>query len=91
MSETVTRKSAPLTAWHLTDQAALLAALGDIMGDEWRGAISHTGTGWRLELNADNPARQVVAAVGEWLVQDFELRKFSDAEISDYYDVVDGS
>ena len=46
------------------------------------------GGAWRIELNADNPTRQVVAEAGDWLVDDFGLRKLTAAECADNYDEV---
>jgi len=86
MSELLQRKPVALPAWHLDDQAAMLAALGDLMESGWRGAIAHNGTTWQIELNADNPSRHIIAVIGDWLVLDFELRKFTDAQISDNYE-----
>jgi hypothetical protein len=40
-----------------------------------------------LELNADNPTRQVIADLGEWLVLDGGLRKLSAAEVDADYEV----
>ena len=82
------RKAVPLDAWHLTDQAAMLSALGDLSADGWRGGITQTGGTWHIELNADNPTRQIIAGAGDWLVDDMGLRKLSAAECADNYDEV---
>lgn len=82
----VTRKPVELTAWNLTDQAVMLEVLTALSGQGWRGAISQVEGGWRLELNADDPTRQVVAELGDWLVLDMGLRKLSDAEYSANYE-----
>ena len=87
MSVTVTRKPVDLTAWHLVDQAAMLDALSVLSGDGWRGSLSPLDDGWQLELNADNPVRQVIAELGDWLVLDGGLRKLSDAEVTADYEV----
>ena len=88
MSVTVRRQQVDLTAWELVDQADMVAALTALKGQGWRGAISYDDTrdSWRLELNADSPARQIIAAVGDWLVLDIELRKLSAAEFDANYD-----
>lgn len=87
MSVTLTRKPTPITAWHLTDQTEMLDALGALSEQGWRGALAPVGEGWRLELNADNPTRQVTVELGDWLVVDGGLRKLSDAEITEGYEV----
>jgi len=58
-----------------------------LSGQGWRGTLSPLESGWRLELNADDPERQVMAAVGDWLVVDGGLRKMSDEDFSTDYDV----
>ena len=87
MSVTVTRKPVELTAWHLTTQADMLDALSVLSGDGWRGSLSPVDAGWRLELNADDPMRHVVAELGHWLVLDGGLRKLSAAELDADYEV----
>lgn len=89
MSVSLQRKPVPLTAWHLVDQSAMLDALGVLSGQGWRGALACNPTDgtWRLELNADDPARQIIASSGDWLILDFGLRKVTDAELSDNYEV----
>ena len=87
MSVTVTRKPVALTAWHLVDQAAMLDALSVLSGQGWRGSLSPVDAVWVLELNADNPVRQVIAELGDWLVLDGGLRKLSDAEVTADYEV----
>ena len=89
MSLIVTRKPVDLTAWHLTDQASMLDALTVLSGQGWRGTLSPLESGWRLELNADDPVRQVMAAVGDWLVLDGGLRKLSEAEVAADYEVAE--
>ena len=87
MSVTVTRKPVALTAWHLTDQAAMLDALSFLSAQGWRGSLSPTDTGWNLELNADDPVRQVIAELGDWLIVDGGLRKLSAADVTANYEV----
>ena len=88
MSVSLRRKDIDLPAWHLVDQAAMLDALGYLMGQGWRGGLTaNPGDGsWRLELNADNPTRQVIAETGDWIVLDMELRKLSAAECNANYE-----
>ena len=81
------RKAVEVPAWHLATQSDMLTALADLAGDGWRGAISRNPDGtWRIELNADNPTRQVIAATSDWLVDDFGLRKLTAAECAANYD-----
>ena len=87
MSVVVTRKPVDLTAWHLVDQADMLDALSVLSSDGWRGSLSPADSTWVLELNADDPIRQVIAALGDWLVLDGGLRKLSDAELAADYEV----
>jgi hypothetical protein len=81
------RKPTPLTAFELVDQAAMLEALTFLAAEGWRGALSPEDGVWVLELNADNPTRQVIAEVGDWLIVDGGLRKLSAAEVTADYEV----
>jgi hypothetical protein len=87
MSVTVTRKPVELTAWHLIDQAAMLDALSVLSGQGWRGSLSPEDSVWVLELNADDPVRQVIAQLGDWLIIDGGLRKLSATEVAADYEV----
>jgi len=87
MSVVVTRKPVELTAWHLVDQAAMLDALSVLSADGWRGSLSPVESSWVLELNADDPIRQVIADIGDWLVVDGGLRKLSASELETDYEV----
>jgi hypothetical protein len=82
------RKPVPLPAFELVDQAAMLEALTFLAADGWRGALSQSDDGWSLEMNIDNPVRQVVAEVGDWLVVDGGVRLLSGAEVAASYDEV---
>jgi hypothetical protein len=82
------RKPTPLTAFELVDQAAMLEALTFLAADGWRGALSQSDDGWRLEMNIDDPVQQVVAVMGDWLVVDGGVRLLSGAEVSASYDEV---
>ena len=83
----VTRRAVELDAWFLVDQAAMLDALTSLSSQGWRGAVLQSDAGgWTLELNADAPARQVVASLGDWLVVDMGLRKLSAAECEANYE-----
>ncbi len=82
------RKPTPLTAFELVDQAAMLEALTFLAAEGWRGALSQSDDGWRLEMNIDDPAAQVIAVLGDWLVVDGGVRLLSGAEVSASYDEV---
>ena len=82
------RKPTPLMAFELVDQAAMLEALTFLAADGWRGALSQSDDGWRLEMNIDDPVQQVVAELGDWLVVDGGVRLLSGAEVSASYDEV---
>jgi hypothetical protein len=82
------RKPTPLTAFELVDQAAMLEALTFLAAEGWRGALSQSEDGWRLEMNIDDPVQQVVAEVGDWLVVDGGVRLLSGAEVAASYDEV---
>jgi hypothetical protein len=84
------RKPVPLAAFKLVDQADMLEALTFLADEGWRGALSQSDDGWSLEINIDEPARQVSAEVGDWLVFDGGLlRKMSDADVAASYDEVE--
>jgi hypothetical protein len=82
------RKPTPLTAFELVDQAAMLEALTFLAADGWRGALSQSDDGWRLEMNIDEPVQQIVAEVGDWLVVDGGVLLLSGVEVSASYDEV---
>ena len=82
------RKPVPLTAFELVDQAAMLEALTVLAGEGWRGALSQSDDGWSLEMNIDEPAQQVVAGVGDWLVVDGGVRLLSAVEVEASYEEV---
>ena len=82
------RKPVPLTAFELVDQAAMLEALTFLAGEGWRGALSQSDDGWSLEMNIDEPAQQVVAGVGDWLVVDGGVRLLSAVEVEASYEEV---
>ena len=82
------RKPVPLPAFELVDQAAMLEALTFLAGEGWRGALSQSDDGWSLEMNIDEPVRQVVAVVGDWLVVDGGVRLLSAVEVEASYEEV---
>jgi hypothetical protein len=82
----VVRKPLPLSAWPLVNQAAMLEALTYLTEQGWRGALTQSAGGWTLELNADDPTRQVVAQIGDWLILDMGLRRISDDDYAANYE-----
>ena len=93
MSVVLFRKPAPLPAWHLADQNDMVAALTALKDDGWRGTVAYDDStnGWRLELLTDHPTRQIIAAVGDWLVIDMGLRLLTAQDCADNYDGEAGS
>lgn len=83
------RKSMQVSGWHLTDQSQMLDALSILSAAGWRGAISFDAASmsWALELNADDPVRQIMARTGDWLVVDAGLRKLTTVQVLENYEV----
>lgn len=88
MSVALQRKQVPLTAWHLAEPADMIDALTAVSGQGWRGGVNCVDDVWRLELNAD-PDRQIIATLGDWLVDDMGLRLLTAAEVDDNYEVTE--
>lgn len=88
MMMVVRRKPVDLDGWHLHDQSAMLDALSVLSQQGWRGGLSFDPSNglWRIELNADNPTRQVTAQTGDWLVDDMGLRRLSPEEFNTNYE-----
>lgn len=88
MAIVLTRKPVDLTGWHLADQSEMLDALGYLSAQGWRGAVTFDSANntWRLELNADQPVRQIIAVMGDWLIVDMGVRKLTDAEAAANYE-----
>lgn len=87
MSVVVHRKPVDLTAWHLADQAEMVAALTALQAEGWRGGITFAADGWRLELNSNNAdCPPVFAGIGDWLVLDMGLRLVSSDDVAANYD-----
>lgn len=87
MAITLQRKPIDLTGWHLVGPAELMEAFTALTALGWRGGISAGETGTlRLELNADNPTRHIIASVGDYLIDDMGLRLLTAEEFSANYD-----
>lgn len=86
---TLQRKPINLPGWHLVGPAEMMEAFTDLSAQGWRGGISSDNGVLRLELNADNPQRHIIATIGDWLIDDMGLRLMSDAECGDNYDEVE--
>lgn len=84
---TLQRKPIDLIGWHLVGQSDMLDALAHLSGQGWRGGVYSVDGTWRLELNADNPIRNIIATIGDWLIDDMGLRLMGDAECTANYDV----
>jgi hypothetical protein len=89
MAITLRRKPVDIDGWHLTGPADMMAAFTDLSAHGWRGGISADENGTlRLELNADNPQRQITAEIGDYLIDDMGLRLLTSAEAAANYDEV---
>lgn len=87
MSEMLQRKQTEHPAWHLADKVAMIGAFSDLMEDGWRGGVNPLGDGYRLELNRGD--QNMTADIGDWLVDDYGLRKITAEERAANYDVVE--
>lgn len=87
MPTVLRRKQVDLDGWHFVAQDKMLEALDHLTAEGWRGAVYPVDGTWRLELNADNPQRHIVATIGDWLVDDMGLRLLTDAECTANYDL----
>lgn len=85
MSMTITRKTIAGKGWPLRTPEDMFAALGELTGQGWTGAVTIEASGWKLRLSADGK-QTVNATTGEWLVQDGGLKAMSAAEFADDYD-----
>lgn len=81
------RKPVEVPAWNLINQSQMLDALSHLTAQGWRGAVTYNPASgsWRLELNADDPTRQVIAETGQWLVLDMGLRTMPADEVEANY------
>ena len=84
---TLQRKQIGLIGWNLTGQSDMLDALAYLSNQGWRGGVYSVDGTWRLELNADNPIRNIIATIGDWLIDDMGLRLMTNAECAANYDV----
>lgn len=91
-STNLRRTQEDLPSWHLVDaedtalgrivttQEKMFDLLQTLMPQGWRGAVTcNPDNTCRLELNADNPARVVIAQTGDRLVIDFDGLKLLTA------------
>jgi len=92
-STSVQRTQEPLASWHLVDaehdgvgrvvtaQEKMFDVIAAVTPEGWRGVVVCLPDGTaKLELNADNPIRQVIARSGDLLVIDFDGLKVITAE-----------
>lgn len=85
MSMTITRKTIAGKGWPLRTPEDMFAALGELTGQGWTGAVTIEAGGWKLRLSADGK-QTVNATAGQWLVQDGALKAMSVAEFAEDYD-----
>lgn len=82
------RKPLDIAGFHLTDANKMVDAHAALQANGWRGAIIPGDEGsLRLELNADNPTRHIVASIGDWLVDDMGWRLVTAEECAANYDM----
>jgi hypothetical protein len=83
------RKSVELPAFQLTTPTDMFEALSALIAQGWRGQISADETGgYRLEANADSPVRQIIAAIGDVIVDDLGWRLLTGEQADTNYDEV---
>ena len=82
------RKPIPLASFTLTEPADLIAALTSLSAAGWRGQVNCVEETWRLELNTDSPTRQIIATIGEVLVDDLGWRLLTAEQADANYDEV---
>ncbi|SBS73765.1 hypothetical protein MHPYR_180045 [uncultured Mycobacterium sp.] len=87
MSETLQRKPTQHQSWPLTDIAKMMDAWSVLMADGWRGGVNPLGDSFRLEVHKGDS--DIIADIGEWLVDDYGLRKITADERAANYDVVE--
>lgn len=87
MSETLQRKPTQHQAWLLDSKNAMLEAFGDLMDDGWRGGVNPLGDSYRLEISKGDCT--ITADLGDWLLDDYGLRKITADERAANYDVVE--
>lgn len=85
MSMTITRKTVAGKGWPLRTPEDMFAALGELTGQGWTGAVTIEASGWKLRLSADGK-QTVNATTGEWLVQDGGLKSMSATAFTHDYD-----
>lgn len=85
--------------WHLVDahnatldrvvstQEKMFDVIQTLTPEGWRGSVScQPDATCRLELNADNPIRQVIASTGDRLVIDFDgLKLISEDQAEEFF------
>ena len=82
MSVSLERKATPLPAWHLTDSAAMVAALTELSATGWRGTVGYNPDSavWQIDVVSADGTTEVGAIIGDWLILDGQLSSVSDAE-----------
>lgn len=85
MPETLQHKQTEHSGWELDSKTAMLEAFGDLMDDGWRGGVNPLGDSYRLEISKGD--QTIVADIGDWLVDDYGLRKVTADERAANYEV----
>ena len=85
----MTRKPLELPAFRLATPVDMFDALTELISQGWRGQISaEESGGYYLEANADAPTRQIMAHIGDVLVDDLGWRLLTADQADAGYDEV---
>jgi hypothetical protein len=88
MSVSLLHKTTPVSGWHLTNPDALWAALAELVELGYTGNVSLvqqvSDTAWELTVTA-NDGTVTTATVGDWLVNDGDLKVLSAADFQTRY------
>lgn len=83
------RKPDQLDAFNFNQPSVIMEAYSYFLANGWRGRIEADESGvLHIELNADNPTRQIIASIGDIIVDDSGWRKITQSEFESNYDVV---
>lgn len=85
MAMTITRKTVAGTGWPLRNATDMFTALAELTAQGWTGAVELTiGGTWKLRLSGDSKPT-VNATIGQWLIQDGELRAITGDVFAETY------
>lgn len=81
---TITRKQLTGNGWPLRAVDDMMTALTELSGQGWTGAVTFDNGQWQLRLSCDGK-NTVNAVLGEWLVQDIDLRTMTITDFDTDY------